>query len=248
MACFIPFNNRNLDISLFAFRPTVVLLGDLLDALKHFSLCTESLGCVQSSLIQSIHGNMIIWYGAWLKKSSENKESLTATLLSMLSKISSMAILFEHRFFDAYGGESRERSSAAKFCTGDTICMCIAALTKGDEMNDDLSYACLALFKSNFLKMKGVTSGVCLKCQNEPKVACIYVWKSLQLCYSWILSTNHRSSILPYLERFPLDVKYDIFRVVYVSGDNVLNFGFFSPPQMLEKGGESKGQGQIMQN
>lgn len=59
MACFIPFNNRNLDISFFAFRPTVVLVGDLIDALKHFSSCTETLGCVQSCLIQSIHGNMV---------------------------------------------------------------------------------------------------------------------------------------------------------------------------------------------
>lgn len=59
MACFIPFNSKSLDISLFAFRPTVVLVDDLLDALKHFSLGAETLGCVQSSLIQSIHGNMV---------------------------------------------------------------------------------------------------------------------------------------------------------------------------------------------
>ncbi|PON82338.1 hypothetical protein TorRG33x02_218330 [Trema orientale] len=247
MACFIPFNNRNLDISFFAFRPTVVLVGDLIEALKHFSLCAESLGCVQSSLLQSIHGNMILWYGAWLKKSCENKESLTATLLSMLTSISSMAILVEHSFFDSYAGESRNGGSAAKFCTGDTISMSVASLSANNDMND-LSYACLAIFKSGFLNMEGVTSGVCLKCKNKPAAACFFVWKGLQFCYSWLLSTDQRSSVLPYLERFSLDLKYDIFRVVYVSGDNALNVPPFSPPQMLEQGGGSKEQGQVMQN
>lgn len=60
MACFMPFNNKNLEISFLTFRPTVVVVDDLLDALKQFSLCTQtSLGCVQTSLIQSIHGNLV---------------------------------------------------------------------------------------------------------------------------------------------------------------------------------------------
>ncbi|KAH7545187.1 uncharacterized protein LOC107413941 [Ziziphus jujuba] len=247
MACFMPFNNRNLDVSFFAFRPTVVLVDDLLDALKHLSLCTETLGCVQSSLIQSIHGNMIIWYGAWLKKSSEDKESLTVTLISMLKNISSMAILVEHTFFDAYAGESRDGSSAAKFYRGDTISISLAVPSSGDF--DDLSYACLALFKSHFLKMDGVSAGVCLKCKTtKPTIACFYVWKSLHSCYSWILSRDLRKSTLPYLERFGLDIKYDIFRVVYVSGDNALNLQFFSPHQMFEQEGDSKEPRRIMQN
>ncbi|KAF4363086.1 hypothetical protein CsatB_001810 [Cannabis sativa] len=251
-ACFIPFNNRNLDISIFAFRPTVVLVGDLIEALKHFSLSTETLGCVQSSLLQSIHGNMILWYGAWLKKSCENKESLIATLLSMLNNISTMAILTEHSFFDSYAGESRDSSvGAAKFCRGDTISMCVASSLSSKNDINDLSYACLALFKSNFLRMDGVTSGVCLKSQNKSAAASFYVWKDLQFCYSWIL-TDQRSSMLPYLERFSLELKYDIFRVVYVSGDdNVVNVAFVvsHPPnstQMLEKEGESKEQKQVI--
>ena len=158
-----------------------------------------------------------------------------------------MAILIEHSFFDSYAGESRDGGSAAKFCRGDTISISVASLSANNDMND-LSYACLALFKSSFLKMVGVTSGVCLKCQNKPTAACFFVWKGLQFFYSWILSTDQRSSVLPYLERFSLDLKYDIFRVVYVSGDNVLNVPFFPPPQMLEQGGESKEQGQVMQN
>lgn len=59
MACFVPFSNRNLDLSFFVFRPTVVLVDDFVDALKQFSLCTESLGCVQTSIFKSIHGNMV---------------------------------------------------------------------------------------------------------------------------------------------------------------------------------------------
>lgn len=165
----------------------------------------------------------------------------------MLTNISSMAILVEHSFFDSYAGESRDGGSAAKFCTGDAISMSVASLSASNDMND-LSYACLALFKSSFLKMEGVASGVCLKCQNKPAAASFYVWKGLQFCYSWILNTDQRSSMLPYLERFSLDLKYDIFRVVFVSGDNVLNVPPFSPPQILEQGGESKEQGQVMQN
>lgn len=165
--------------------------------------------------------------------------------LSMLANISTMATLVDHTFFGSYAGDSRDGGLAAKFCTGDTVSISIAALTVGNHMND-LSYACLALFKSSFLKVDGVTSGVCLKCQSKPTVACFLVWKSLQSCYSWVLGSNQRSSILPYLERFPLDLKYDIFRVVYVSGDNALNIRFFSPRQMFEQGGESKEQGQVM--
>lgn len=223
MACFVPFNNRNLETSFFIFRPIVALVDELVETLKHFSACTESLGCVQSSIFKSIHGNMIIWYGAWMKKSCENKELLTGELVSMLSNISSMAILIEHGFFDAYAGESRDDSSAARLCTEDTISMSIIVSPKADDIND-LSYANLALFKSQFLKMEGANSGVCLTCKSvqQPRVACLYVWKSLRFCYSWILNSDYRRTILPYLERFSFVIKYDMFRVIFVSSDNVL--------------------------
>ncbi|KAJ6886255.1 hypothetical protein NC652_028691 [Populus alba x Populus x berolinensis] len=223
MACFVPFNNRNLEISFFIFRPIVAVVDELVETLKHFSACTESLGCVQSSIFKSIHGNMIIWYGAWMKKSCENKELLTGELVSMLSNISSMAILIEHGFFDAYAGESRDDSSAARLCKEDTISMSIIVSPEADDIND-LSYANLALFKSQFLKMEGANSGVCLTCKSvqQPRVACLYVWKSLSFCYSWILNSDYRRTILPYLERFSFVVKYDMFRVIFVSSDNVL--------------------------
>ncbi|XVE88439.1 hypothetical protein DITRI_Ditri19aG0070000 [Diplodiscus trichospermus] len=227
MACFVPFNNRNLDVTLFVFRPTVVLVDELIDSLKQFCVCTETLGCVQSSIFKSIHGNLIIWYGGWMKKSTENKELLTSTLLSMLTSMSSMAVLTEYSFFDAYAGESKDGSNAAKFSTGDIVSMNIIASSSTDL--NDVTYANLALFKSRFLKMEGATAGVCLKCQSMPMVACLYVWKSLLLCYSWILTSDYRKTMLPYLDRFSLSIKYDIFWVIYVSSENVQNYQI--PPQ-----------------
>ncbi|KAF7120372.1 hypothetical protein RHSIM_Rhsim13G0117700 [Rhododendron simsii] len=224
MGCFVPFNNRNLDISLFAFRPMVVFVDELLDALKHFSLCTQSLGCVHSAIFRSIHGNMIIWYGAWMKRSNENKELVNATLLSMLSKVSTMAILIDHNFFDAYAGESRDGSPAAKFSTGDTISMNTVLLSDDDK--NDVAYKFLAIFRSRFSKMDGATSGVCLKCHTRKRVVNLFVWKSQQSCYTWILAADYRKTILPFLdEHLPLEIKYDMFRVVYISGDDdVMSF------------------------
>ncbi|KAF5472540.1 hypothetical protein F2P56_009251 [Juglans regia] len=247
MACFVPFSNRNLDLSFFVFRPTVVLVDDVVDALKQFSLCTENLGCVQNSIFKSIHGNMIVWYGAWLKKPSENKELLCSILMSMLTDISNMAILIEHGFFDAYAGESRDAASAIIFHTGDTISINSAVGSAADHL-DDLSYATLALFKSAFLKMEGVAAGVCLKSQERPRVVCLFVWKSIRFCYSWVLNSDHKRSMLPYFNRFSLDVKYDMFRVVYVSGDNVPSLQSFPASQMLENAGGSKEEGQVIQN
>jgi hypothetical protein len=48
--------------------------------------------------------------------------------------------------------------------------------------------------------------------------------------------------MLPYLDQFSLDIKYDIYRVVYVSGDIVLNFQAPSSTQMLENGETEEGQ------
>lgn len=246
MACFVPFNNRNLDISFFVFRPTVVLVEELVDALKDFSACTETLGCVNSSIFRSIHGNLIIWYAAWMKRSWENKEMLISSLLQMLRGLSSKGVLVEYRFVDAYAGESKDGSYVAKFYTGDIIFLTIAVSTTGDL--NDVSYANLAIFKDRFWKMEGAVSGVCLQSQNMPTVSCLYVWKSLQHCYSWILNSDCRKTTLPYLDRFKLDIKYDIFRVVYVSTDTASSrHSNNSPALMLATRGESEEQQQVMQ-
>lgn len=165
---------------------------------------------------------------------------------SMLSNISSMAVLIEHSFLEAYGGESRDGSSTAKFSTGDIISL-NSAVTTTNDLND-LCYAVLAILRSRFAKMEGITAGLCFKGQSKPRVVCIHVWKSLHFCYSWILNSDHRNWMMPYLERFSINMKYDIFRVVYVRGDNVVDLNCISTHQMLENGNESSRQGQVMQN
>ncbi|KAK6917135.1 hypothetical protein RJ641_017886 [Dillenia turbinata] len=205
MACYVPFNNRNLDISLFVFRPMVVIVDEL-----------------------------IIWYGAWMKRSSENKELLNAALLSMLENVSSLAILTDHRFYDACAGESKDGSPAAKFYTGDTVSLNAAMFNHEDV--EDLSYACLALFRSRFVKMDGTTAGVCLNGKDIPRVICLFVWRSLQSCYSYVLNRDYKKIISPYLDRFSVEIKYDIFRVAYVTNDNVLDFQFFPCGRMLQSG------------
>lgn len=164
--------------------------------------------------------------------------------LSMLTSISSMAILTDHGFFDAYAGESTDGSSAAKFSTGDAISMNVIVPQSGDI--NDLSYANLAIFKSHFLKMEGVSAGVCLNCQTMPRVASLYVWKSLQFCYSWIINSDHRKTMLPYLERFSLDIKYDIFRVVFVSSDNLLSYQHLPSHMMLQNEETRKEKSQVI--
>jgi hypothetical protein len=62
MACSVAFNNNNLEISFFVFKPTIVIIDDLVHGLKQFSLTTQNLGCVQSSIFRSIHGNMVITF------------------------------------------------------------------------------------------------------------------------------------------------------------------------------------------
>jgi hypothetical protein len=189
---------------------------------------------------------MIIWYGAWQKHSNKEKELLTSTLKSMLTELSTMCILIEHSFLEAYAGESRDGSSTAKFSTGDIISINSANTPSRNDLND-LSYAVLALFRSRFAKMEGMTSGLCLKGQSKPIVVCIHVWKSLQFCYSWILTSDHRKWMMPYLERFSINMKYDIFKVMYVSGENFVDVNCVSSHQMLENGKGSI-ERQIMQN
>ncbi|XP_022638909.1 uncharacterized protein LOC106767892 isoform X3 [Vigna radiata var. radiata] len=209
--CSMDFKNKDFDISFYVFKPTVEIVDHLVHRLQHFSLLTQNLGCVQSSIFRSIHGNM---------------QSMLA------NNVTGMAVLVEHNFLDAYAGESRDGSLTVKFSTGDIISMDSVVTTTRDL--NDLSYAALAIFRSRFPKIDGIVSGLCMKGQCLPCVVCIHVWQSLQFCYSWILHPDHRKWMMPYLERFSTEMKYDIFRVVYVSGDNVMNLPSDFPHRMLE--------------
>ncbi|PIN08991.1 hypothetical protein CDL12_18429 [Handroanthus impetiginosus] len=229
MACYAPFNNRNMDINFYVFRPTVVYADDLVDALKQFSMYTGNLGCVHSSIFRSIHGNMIVWYGAWMKRSDENKQQLGAALLSVLSNVARMAVLMDHGFFEAYAGESRDGSPAAKFFTGDIVSLNSATLSTKDSEDNSGSYAWLAIFKDRFCKTEGARAGICFRSHSTRSIVAFFVWESLQFCYSFILASDCRRTILPYLDGFAVNVKYDVFRVVYVSGENVdVTVGLYS--------------------
>lgn len=148
------------------------------------------------------------------------------------ANLSHLAILLDYGFFEAYAGESKDEkggliNTAAKFATGDTISM-TAILPKSEDVSD-LSYACLAVMRSCFLRMEGVVSGVCFKCLDKPMVASLHVWKSLHSCYSWLLTSDHRKLISPYINHLSSRVDYDLFRVEYVSSDDVVNVRHFLP-------------------
>ncbi|CAN0911413.1 hypothetical protein LINGRAPRIM_LOCUS1198 [Linum grandiflorum] len=211
MACFLPLNNKSLDISFIALRPTVVIVDEAIDALKHFSSAALDMGCVVNCILKSIHGNIILWYGAWSKKSTQNKRLLTASIVRLAKMLSGKAILIELGFYDAYAGETKDGSSVSAVARFATVVPKPAA-AKCCASYDDLSYANLALFRSRFPTMKGAASGVCLGCPTLPRLACFYVWTSLRACYSWLLNSDCRSSA----DGLGLDVKYDIFTVACV--------------------------------
>ncbi|GJY46430.1 hypothetical protein Tco_0435493 [Tanacetum coccineum] len=216
-------------------RPTVAVVDDLVDTLKHFSLFTERLGCIHSSIFKSIHGNMIVWYGAWIKRSHDDKELLREALLSALTNLQSMAELLDHNFMAAYGGESRDGYTAAKFSTGDTVCFSSSHLLSNTKMNEqDFIYTCYSLFRSYFYKTDGTIAGVCLKCESSPIMINFYVWKNLQSCYSFALKEDRREEFYNCFEDATVFMKYDMFKVVYVSADDVSSFQHFPPHKLLE--------------
>lgn len=132
-----------------------------------------------------------------------------------------MAILQDHSFFDAYAGESRDGLPAAKFFTGDVVAVTSATLSGEDPAEMSVAYAFLAIFKDQFMKMDGAAAGACFKSKSMPHIVSLVVWKSLHSFYKYVLTSDYRNRILPYLDGFAVDVKYDVFRVVYVSGDNL---------------------------
>lgn len=150
----------------------------------------------------------------------------------MLTKISSVADIIDNNFFEAYGGESKSGFLAARFSTGDTISFtAIAHSSHHDASQIDLPYSVLANYQSRFLTMDGATSGVCLK-ENYNNIndrgandwiLNFIVWESLESCYSYIMrSADMKYANVSYLkDMMSLHSKYDIFRVVYVSGDDV---------------------------
>ncbi|KAH7654334.1 Dimeric alpha+beta barrel-containing protein [Dioscorea alata] len=163
--------------------------------------------------------SQVVWYGAWIKRSTEDRKTLADNLVAALSQITHLAILLNQGFFEAFIGESKDGRPAAKFSTGDILFLVSMPSISNDT--SDLSYACLALLRSHFSKEGGLSSSVCLQCKDQPMVATLQVWESLQACYSWLLSSDYRNTYLPYIRPLTCDTQFDIFKVVYVSSDEV---------------------------
>lgn len=185
------------------------------------------------------YGLQIIWYGAWIKRSIENKELLHEALLVALTNLQSMAVLLDHDFMTAYGGEARDGSPAAKFSTGDIVCFNTIQLLSDKKMNkmneQDFVYTCFSVFQSYFHKMNGTVAGVCLKYESiSTMMVNFYVWKNLQSCYSFALNSENREILQQRFQNATVFMKYDIFKVVYVSADDVSSYQYYPPHKLLE--------------
>ncbi|XP_020587056.1 uncharacterized protein LOC110029214 [Phalaenopsis equestris] len=220
MPCFVPFKN-NLDFTFFVLRSVGVLDDEIIDSMKCFSFQAEDLGCVYSSVMKSIHGNLIVWYGAWIKRSEEDRHILNEALLSAMEDLSHLAVLIQHGFYSVYAGESKDGQPNARFSTGDTILLC--GMVPASDDSSDLSSACMTILRSSFNNVKESTAGVCFQCHNKPLVAMLHVWKSLQACYSWLIKADYRRTIRPYISSFSNEAQFDVFKVIFVSSDDVLN-------------------------
>ncbi|CAA6669909.1 unnamed protein product [Spirodela intermedia] len=223
MPCFVPFNGKKMDLSFFVFRHVGVFAEELIEALKFFSFFCEDLGCIYSATFKSIHGNMIVWYGAWVKRPDAQRRLLIDHLISVLEKVSHLAVLLDHGFFESYVGESKDGRSALRFVTGDTVSMAAMTPISGDPEN--LSYACMAL----------LNGGACFSCLDKPMVASMQVWKSLHDCYAWLINSDYRTNIRPYLSHLANDCEYEVFNVVFVSSDELLPVQLLpSPAKMID--------------
>ncbi|KAG0501843.1 hypothetical protein HPP92_001915 [Vanilla planifolia] len=185
--------------------------------MKCFSFQAEDLGCLHNSVMKSVHGNLVVWYGAWIKRSEENRRILYNTLLSAIQDLSHLGILLQHGFYDVYAGESNDGQPHARFSSGDAVLLCGMVPVS----NDTSELLCLhGDPRSGFRKAEGSVAGACLQCRDRPMVAMLHVWKSLQACYSWLIASDYRKTIRPYISNFINDAQFDVFRVIYVSSDD----------------------------
>lgn len=152
-----------------------------------------------------------------------------------MTSLHSMAVLVDHDFMVAYGGEARDGSPAAKFSTGDTICFSSTQLSSNSTMKEqDYVHKSFSMFRTYFLKLDGIVAGVCLKCAGRPMIINFYVWKNLQSCYLFILNNNHREAIKNWFGGTKVFIQYDLYKVVYVSADNVSSVQYYPPHKLLE--------------
>ncbi|XP_078438472.1 uncharacterized protein LOC144708891 [Wolffia australiana] len=218
MPCVVPLDKK-MDLSFFAFRQVGVFPDELIESLKLFSYFCEDLGCVYSAVFKCVHGNLIVWYGAWIKRPEDERRLLYDHLVSTLERASHLGALLDHGFFETYAGMSKDGRSAVRFVKGDTVWM--AAMTPNGDDPAKLSYACMAVFKSCYLHEEGVAAGACFTCLDKPMVASVQLWRSLFDCYSWLIRSSHRTSVRPFLAHLSDDCEFELFTVVFVSSDEL---------------------------
>ncbi|KAG0451718.1 hypothetical protein HPP92_026077 [Vanilla planifolia] len=221
MPCFVPFN-KSLDISFFILRPVNALDDDVIHAMKFLSFQSEGHGCVYSSVMKSIHGNLVVWYGAWIKRSEEEMDILNEMLLSAIEELSDLAVLIQHGFYDAVAGESKDGHRSARFSSGDTVLLC--SVVPAADVESALDDAFRGALSTSLRKAEGTTAAVCLRCRGQPLVVMLHVWKSLQACYAWLIMADYLETVQPQVDRFGMEGQFDVFKVVYVSSDDALNF------------------------
>ncbi|KAL4200602.1 hypothetical protein AMTRI_Chr02g254420 [Amborella trichopoda] len=232
MPCFIPFSNNNLQITFFAFKPHGGCGAELVDSLKRFSFWSEALGCAYAAVFKSIHGNLVVWYGAWTKRSTDQGEIANIPLVqALLRSASHQATILDTGLFQVCFGESKDGIPASKFSSGDTVS--IHMLFTGLDNLYNLTYGCMALAKSYFSNVEGVSSASCLSSLDNPKVLCLHVWKSLDMCYSWLLGLDGGTTMRPLISHLVKDIKYDVFKVVYVMGDEIMCLNYPSGPLLI---------------
>jgi len=226
MPTVIPFFTGNKTTCFYTLKPCCPNVDDLVDLLVCISSWFENSGCLQSFILKSMHGNMVIWGAVWTTGSDLEKvlnlvpsivKSRLPPVEAFGKMISPLANILMANWYDTYCGETKCGLPAAKISRGDVVT--IRLIMTEPEKQASLSYAFLALLKSFFLKTKGLSSYTCFKSQDGDKVVGLGVWDDAGPAYAWVFNSDYHSKIKAYLEALIVDTKYDIMEVVYATGD-----------------------------
>lgn len=227
MPAVIPFLNSSTAACFYALKPSCPNVEDLVDLLVCLSSWFEDAGCLNSFILKSMHGNLVIWVGVWTTGCDIEKalnlipSSVRGCLLSVEAvrqTISQLANILMVSWYDIYCGETKLGLPAAKISRGDIVTMRL--FMTEPQKQASLSYAFLALQKAFFPKTKGLNSFTCFKSQDGDKVVGLGVWDDSEPAYAWVFNCGHHSKICAYLQGLFLDSKYDIMEVIYATGDD----------------------------
>eukprot|EP01018_Ginkgo_biloba_P003102 Gb_13341 [translate_table: standard] len=218
MATVIPFDGSSA-ICFCVFKPSGACADDLVDSLACLSNFFEnSDDSLQSFILRSIHGNLVVWCGSWTNGCDTDKALSTLPSAEEFRKmISPMAHIMHANWFESFCGQTKNGSAGAKIKRGDIVTM--RAVVTESEKQESLCYACLALLKSFFGKIKGISSHTSFRSLDGEKVVALTEWEKLEEAYAWILDSHSYSekSMEPYVKDFIIDTQYDLMEVVYAT-------------------------------